>query len=368
MKSKNFILLLCTSTLALVSCEQTDVIEETSANIGLSPSISLDAPYHIENDGALNFRSTEDYYAISDSLSKLSENEFRNWEASNQFESYRTFTDNIIDAIYTAMDNAPSKVTELLNRNKQYVYMTKDSLLYPTIKSYAYQNILNKDGIFYINGIKNIVDSKYITLASSDNSRSIHRIAYLNPISTKERSNEQIDFELFSYTKSDNTKRAYAQCFLIKNTAFNDSHGANQTMVQFQIIVDGKKKMHSGWKHYTTDYTVAEIECIFNGIPTEVYPNGTVKSYGIKKLHVPAKVQLGEGKDGKYLVNLMSFSVRNMSDPIQMPDCIHFKAETRGTSPEGVGYNFYKGKYILPHNSIKGVSNICPLHQNVYSK
>ena len=60
MKSKNIILLLCTSTLALVSCEQAEVIEGTSANIGISPSISLDVPYHVENDGALNFRSTKD--------------------------------------------------------------------------------------------------------------------------------------------------------------------------------------------------------------------------------------------------------------------------------------------------------------------
>ncbi|WP_304959228.1 hypothetical protein, partial [uncultured Parabacteroides sp.] len=171
MKSKNIILLFCTSALALTSCEQTEVIEGTSANIGISPSILVDVPYHIENDGALNFRSTKDYFEISDSLSQLSEKEFRNWETLNHFESYRTFTDNIIEAIYTAMENAPSKVTELLNQNKQFVYMTKDSLIYSTIQSRAYQNVINKNGIFYINGIKNIVDSKYITLATTDNSK-----------------------------------------------------------------------------------------------------------------------------------------------------------------------------------------------------
>jgi len=245
--------------------------------------------------------------------------------------------------------------------------MTEDSLIYSTIQSRAYQNIINKNGIFYINGIKNIVDSKYITLATTDNSKSIQRIAYLNPISSKERS-EQINFDLFSYTKSDNTKRAYAECYLIKNTAFEDSHGSNQIMVQFQIKVDGKKKRPTGWKHYSTDYTVSQIKCIFNGIPTEVYPNGYVKSYGTINLDVPAKVVLGEGKMGFYTKNLMNFSVRNMSDPLKAPDCIHFKAETRGTSPEGVGYNYYKGKYIIPQNCIKGVSSICPFHQNVYSK
>ncbi|MBC8602643.1 hypothetical protein H8784_13070 [Parabacteroides acidifaciens] len=367
MKSKNIILLLCTSTLALVSCEQAEVIEGTSANIGISPSISLDVPYHVENDGALNFRSTKDYFEISDSLAKLSEKEFRNWETLNQFESYRTYTDNIIEAIYTAMDDAPSKVTELLKQNKQFVYMTEDSLVYSTIQSRAYQNIINKNGIFYINGIKNIVDSKYITLATTDNSKSIQRIAYLNPISSKERS-EQINFDLFSYTKSDNTKRAYAECYLIKNTAFEDSHGSNQIMVQFQIKVDGKKKRPTGWKHYSTEYSVSQIKGIFNGIPTETYPNGYVKSYGTITIDAPAKVSLGEGKMGFYTKNLMNFSVRNMSDPLKAPDCIHFKAETRGTGPEGVGYNYYKGKYITPQNCIKGVADICPLHQNVYSR
>ena len=56
--------------------------------------------------------------------------------------------------------------------------MTEDSLIYSTIQSRAYQNIINKNGIFYINGIKNIVDTKNKILATTDNTKSIQRIAY----------------------------------------------------------------------------------------------------------------------------------------------------------------------------------------------
>lgn len=66
----------------------------------------------------------------------------------------------------------------------------------------------------------------------------------------------------------------------------------------------------------------------------------------------------------------MDFSVRNMSQPLQLPDCIHFKAETWGTSPEGAGYNYYKGSYLEPSVclAIGGASNICPIHKNVHSR
>lgn len=39
--------------------------------------------------------------------------------------------------------------------------------------------------------------------------------------------------------------------------------------------------------------------------------------------------------------------------------------------PEGAGYNYYKGKYIDPELCIKNdssVKDICPIHQNVYSR
>lgn len=369
MKSGDFILSLCVSTLALVSCEQADVLKSTPGGGVTTRSVSLDEPYYVESDGALNFRSIKDYYQLSDSLINLSESEFVNWETLNSFKSYRTFTDKIIEDIYTAMDDDPVNVTKLLDQNKQFVYMTEDSLVYPNIKAKTYQNIVNKGGVFYIKGIKNVVDDRYVTLATPDNSRSDYKIAYLNPISSNTKS-EQIHFDLLTYTKSDNTKRAYADCFLIKNTAFDDSHGANQTMVQFQISVDGKKKRPTGWKHYSTGYSVSQIECIFNEIPVEVYPNGYIKTLATKKLSVPSTVDLGEGKSGTYTVNLMNFSVRNMSDPLQLPDCIHFKAETRGTSPEGVGYNYYKGSYLDPAVCLEknGASDICPNHKNVYSR
>lgn len=365
---KNLIMSLCVS--ALVSCSQTDVLENTSTDVLLTRSASPETSFYVESDGALNFKSIEDYFQLSDSLVLLSENEYRNWEVMNHFDSYQTFTDNIIDAIYMAMDNNPSEVTSLLEKNKQYVFMTGDSLVYPVIQSKTYRNILNKDGVFYIGGVKNIVDGRYVTLATTDNSRSIHRIEYFNPVSSNLRS-EQITFNSYAYTKSDNTKRTYASCFLIKNTAFNDSHGANQTMVQFQIDVDGKRKKAAGWKHYTTAYWVSQIKCVFNGIPKELYPNGTIKTYGTIPLTVDSEVSLPEGKSGSYVRNLMDFSVRNMTEPLKLPDCIHFKAGTRGTHPEGAGYNYYKGGYINPQLCIKNdpsIKDICPIHHNVYSR
>lgn len=369
MKSRNFILSLCASTLALISCEQTEVLPNTPTGEITTRSGAFDEPYYVESDGALNFKSIDDYFHLSDSLANMSENEYKNWEAMNLFKSYRTFTDDIIEDIYTAMDDDPSNATNLLVQNRQYVYMTEDSLVYPLIQVRAYQNVVNKDGVFYINGIKNIVDGRYVTLATSDKSRSIHRMEYFNPISSITKS-EQINFNKLAYTKTDNTKRAYGECFLVKNTAFDDSHGANQTMVQFQIRVDGKKKRPTGWKNYSTSYSVSQIECMFNGIPSEVYPNGSVKNFAPKELKVAGTIDLGKGKTGTYTANLMNFSVRNMAEPLQLPDCIHFKAVTAGTTPEGVGYNYYKGSYLDPAVCIEknGASDICPNHKNVYSR
>ena len=42
---------------------------------------------------------------------------------------------------------------------------------------------------------------------------------------------------------------------------------------------------------------------------------------------------------------------------------------TSGTIPEGVGYNYYQGKYFEPVDQcVQGSKNICPKHQNVYSR
>lgn len=372
MKSLISIISTCLISSMLFSCEQNAFLDEgASGNVQTKSTQTIDTPYLVEADRALNFRSAEDYFAITDSLSKLTESEFRDWEIANNFKSYRTYTNNIISKFYEAIENDDNQeATNILTKNKDYIYITEDSIARPMIKSLNYQNITNQNGIFYLNGVKNIVDREFISLETSYKSKNIKKIAYVTPIGIQTR-DEQKQYKLLSYTKEDGTKRAYAECYLIKNIAFQDTEGANQTMIQFQIIVDGKRKKPAGWKNYTTSYAVEDITCVFNEIPKTLYPNGTVATYGVVEFIHSAQERLGSGKSGIYLANLMEFSVKNLTKPLYEPTCIHFKAVTGGTNPEGVGYNYHAGNYSDMDHNITGDklnTKICPNHKNVLNR
>lgn len=357
----------CLISCALFSCGENAILEEVDNGGGIPQTKStIDAPYYVQSDGSLRFRSTEDYFTITDSLVKLSDQELNNWEETIGFVSYRSYTDKLIDEIEEAYNNDDfNKVNSLLNDNAKYVYMDTDSIVKPLIKSKAYQSVTNKDGIFYLGDLKNVVDDTYIYAIGKQRSIS-PKLSYVMESNLRSTA-DLIQYKEYSYTKKDRTKKVISSCSLIKNIVLTDVQGANISIVQFQIFVDGKRYKR-GWKHYSTGYSVQDIECVFKDIPMTVREDQTLEASEDFPYTHPGRIDAGESKNHTFVFNI-GRSVKNYTEPIQHAICIHYKASTWGTAPEGLGYNYSNGKYGVDdnHHDKKCADRVCSLHPNVHS-
>lgn len=366
---KNFFVSIgtCLISCALFSCGENAVLEEVDNGGGIPQTKStIDAPCYVQSDGSLRFRSTEDYFAITDSLIKLTDQELNNWEESIGFISYRSYVDKLIGEVEEAYNNDDSnKVNSLLNEYAKYIYLDTDSIVKPLIRSKVYQSVTNKDGIFYLGDLKNVVDDTSIYAIGKERSVS-PKLSYAME-SNLRSTTDLIQYNEYSYPKKDGTKMVISSCSLVKNIALTDVQGNNVSCVQFQIFVDGKRHKR-GWKHYSTGYSVKDITCRFKDIPLAVNSDQTLKSTGDFNFSHPGRDNAGESKNHTFVYNI-GLSVKNYTRPIQHAACIHYKAITRGTDPEGLGYNYSNGNYGIDedHHHDKCAANVCSLHPNVHS-
>lgn len=357
----------CLLSCALFSCSENPVLEEVD-NGGENPLTKsvVDAPYYIQKDGTLCFRNVYDYFTVTDSLIKLTDQELNNWEEAIGFVSYRSYVDKLIDEVEDAFNESDnSRVSSLLADYSKYIYLDTDSIVKPFIKSKTYQSVTNKDGVFYLGYLKNIVDDTSIYAVGRERSVS-PKLSYV--ITSNLRSlNDLVQYDEHDYPKVDGTKMVISSCSLVKNIALTDVQGNNHTCVQFQIFVDGKRYKR-GWKHYTTGYSVKDITCRFKDIPLAVNPDQTLRSAGDYLLSHPGKDDADQAKSHTFVYNI-GLSVKNYTNPIQHATCIHYKAMTWGTGEEGLGYNYCNGNYGIDKDHQYGdcAPNVCTVHSNVHS-
>lgn len=357
----------CLLSCALFSCGENSVLEEVdNSGDALQTKSSVDVPYYVQEDGSLCFRSTEDYFAVTDSLIKLTDQELNNWEKTIGFVSYRSYVDKFVNEVEEAYNDEDfNKFNQLLNEHAEYIYLDTDSLVKPIIKSKTYQCITNQDGVFYLGDIKNVVGETSVYAVGKGRSMS-PKISYVITGNTRDVT-DVIGYEEYSYKKADYTKMVISSCSLVKNVVLSDTQGNNTSCVQFQIFVDGKRKKGS-WKHYSTSYAVKDILCKFRNIPSAVNGDQTLKCVRDTVFSHPGLDDAGISSSHTFIYNL-GLSVRNYTEPIQHAACIHYKAMTGGTNPEGLGYNYANGKYGMDEDHTAGncANNVCGEHDNVHS-
>ena len=357
----------CLFSCALFSCGENSVLEEVD-NSGDAPQTksSVDVPCYVQGDGSLCFRSTKDYFAVTDSLIKLTDQELNNWEKTMGFVSYRSYVNKFVNEVEEAYNDEDfDKFDQLLNKYAEYIYLDTDSLVKPFIKSKTYQCITNKDGVFYLGDVKNVVDETSVYSIGKERSMS-PRISYVMTGNAREVT-DVIGYKEYSYKKADYTKMVITSCSLLRNVVLTDTQGTNEACIQFHIFVDGKRKKGS-WKHYSTSYAVEQIECVFKNIPLTVNEDQTLKSIGDFELSHPGLDEADVSDNHTFVYNL-GLSVRNYTKPVQHAACIHYKAITGGTNPEGLGYNYANGKYGMDedHNAGNCAKKVCDEHDNVHS-
>jgi hypothetical protein len=369
MKKKFSTMVLSLTVALLSSCNGNDIVEETAISNVKTKAIEQVKSRCSVVDGILHFSSTDDYYALTDSLCKLSDVEFENWENQNNFLSYRTYVNRIINEIESAQnENDVDKVSSLLKEYSKYVYLCDEEFVRPVIQALSYRSVVNKDGVFYFNDTRNVVDGQYVyanNQSAKQRSNPIKHeyVVYSAPLTKAIPTSTEINYTTIAYTKSDGTKRVYGAPKLIRNILSLDNVGNFTVQYEFYVNIDGKKKRPTGWKHYSTGYGIKDVVCRFKNIPLS-YTNGTVKTGDITITHPEAEA-IAEGKSGEFRMNV-GISVPNYTGTPETVICLHFKVWTYGTAPEALGYNYYQGKYSGEDEANKkgnpSAKQLCPLH------
>lgn len=307
-------------------------------------------PYFVREDGSLCFTSVEAYYALTDSLVNLSSVEFENWEKQVGFTSYRTYTDAIVDRIYDAEElENDDEVSRLLAENSQYVYRNANGLVEARIVSETYKCIANKDGVFYFNNTKNVVDGNAIGVEKDGNVQ-LQKVYALGDGVSPLTENSAIDYRELVYTTRDNERQVCTFPRMVENLVYTEASGAKYIRHQMEIKIYGKKKKRRKWVNYKTDKHLEEIHAVFRNIPISVKPDGTVKEVSNSYVfNHTARLDYGD----KHHVNTQVFDLgvlaKNYEGALEHPYCIHYRGTTRGCENtlyhEYAQYNYYNGAY-----------------------
>lgn len=330
-----FLITLCN----LCACSS-DVLD---TNLVRDESISLKkGGYYLNEQGALTFTSLDAYFALTDSLNHLSENEFCQWEKSHHFISYRTFVNNIIDKADEMKDK--DQVITFLKQYADYVYIDENELVQPVIQSQTYQSIANKEGIFYVEEAQNKVGREYVTISKNvtkSEAGYIDQIRYIKEKSFTKAYGDEVEYPTIAFVNRDNDRKIFTSFKITKNAASNGTVSLCQP--QLEIFVRARKWVPiAKWKDYNTICIVENVILQMDGIPFSPYvdENGQWIFGDGKQIKFLAPVESKEAARFTSTYRLTTAPIM-MQAPLQDIICIHYRARTRGTGEYGAAYNVY---------------------------
>lgn len=333
---KNYLFYFCALMIVvgMQSCSNNELINESSS-LQQTKSINPDnRPYWVTEDGALRFLSVDSYFSLCDSLNKLSDNEFVNWENQIAFFSYRTASSEAIAKIEEA--EGTSLYGELLKKYSNLFYVIGDSVISPKIEAQSYRNIVNLEGVFYIGEIKNVIEGNNISGYNAINGQCVlSKQSYLGEVTqTKASSGYTVQYP--EYVHDYGKKRVLTQMKLYNNMVAIPGFSSPVTRIELEILVRGSSLNFWGkWKKYETVCSIDDISFTLSDMP-EIFNthfhfsdvNSTQDVVSFTSIYTLSGILSG----GPYL----------LKDLI----CVHYRARTRGTGENGVAYNFHKGNFI----------------------
>lgn len=325
---KNLIFSCLLLSFLLSSCNSADLLNDRKNDKTTIPEKS-DNAYYVRDDGSLSFSSLKAYQAVCDSLLQLSPAEFHEWENSIGFKSYRAITNEALEKLKQTTDT--KSYNSVLKQYADYIYLSHDSLIYPNIECQYYKNIIDKNGIFYIEGIKNIVTKDHIS--AFKDGKKLSTYSYISDIpSTK--SEQVLDAFPYIETKWDGRKIATKARFY---RTLVTGGGAIIESYILELYAQGYINQLGHYKPYGTVLMFDDI--VFRGKTSagNIYQNTwpdveTADNTGSITVSIPV-----------YFVNELV--------------CLHYRARSRGTGNRGVAYNVYQHQFY-DYNGV----NKCDVH------
>jgi hypothetical protein len=113
-----------------------------------SQNFISDIEYSV-NDGIITFKSSNDFYLLSDKIAKMANEEVMQWEKANSFVSLNTEVDNVFEMLDSC--RTYEEYENILDLNKDIVKIV-DKAESAVMKSFIYPRIINREGFFIVGG------------------------------------------------------------------------------------------------------------------------------------------------------------------------------------------------------------------------
>ncbi len=329
---KNNFILISLALSVFASCNNSDDLMNMEGDAMIPETRSIESlPYYVEN-GVLNFRSADDFFFYADSISNLSGYAFENWEKVTGFTSYRSITDEMIGEIEDVEDNEFIYDKLLLNYSD---FVEKvDDRVETKIKSNIYKSVVNKDGVFYVDGIRHLVDD--CNVITSRNGENINTVPYVTNVLTRTTTGSA-SLPLGFREKYGDDRMVFTQATVRRIYAMDVYR------ICVEVFIDGKKKGPAKWKQYATKFWMIDFLVRLPNVATSLTSNGHADK--IEELEQPAREKDGSGNEvnvGNWSKQIwMGEATRNPLD-LAYPTYLYYKAWSQGV-PEGVIYKMING-------------------------
>lgn len=303
-------------------------------------------------DGVLHFDSAQ---TCLSTMQFLASNEnLSTFEAQYKFQSMRSFVDSLFEDLENC--TTPAEYDAVLAYCDDYIVMDESNgCLMPRVSSVGYASIANTDGVFYVSGIKHVVDGDQIYIENLDASTRTETpmtcSSYIVPSSVDSATRaEEVRYHDIRYETTD--YKVFARTNVLRNAVSEIINGQQVIVTEFgvQIHVFGHKhKALFGWDKYQDRYYAEEIhiDLTIGGI-NWVYGtyngNSDASEYG-RNLYVTLPFNDGQG----YFVGA------TVPDMPASFNCIVFRARSRSIGNCGalIDKNRCRPSVILPVTACK---------------
>lgn len=312
MKNLKLIMIFFSFT-AMISCNKNEaIVENTTAKQGTKTEL-IEGVSVI--DGVLHFESADKFFEIADKIKIMSDEEFNAIASKTGFKSYRL-------KLHKEQAERTAKVDEWVKAmelavDSDYIIEGddpfKDEFIKPKIESSLYISIISEDGVFFVNGVKHVVDETHVSGYSISKTKSnvteklIGSEKYILQSNTKGYTH---------YTKArfyceDRSVTAYPKKGY--DVVFNE--GTPNKRYLFEVHTYAEKHRWGRWRTYNTSHTLAEVRV------------GNIYCGGINSSNDCVNQHSGFGLPDSAFNNEQEF----------LKASFYFKFTTRGTVAHGYG-------------------------------
>ncbi|MDA3928015.1 MAG: hypothetical protein PF541_03595 [Prolixibacteraceae bacterium] len=255
MKSKICYLLILTFSISLFSCSD-DFTELKSEHEGLTSSFNEDG-YYVSSEGVLCFNGSDAFFTLGERLVKMTNEEFRHWEAQSGFKSLLTELENVNTELDSC--NTIEEYNAISEANSDIITIEEDYFVVPVIENPIYQCIINRNGYYccenrrvkvgqdgvFSSKLDSNVDWCNFEKTAVDTSV-IEYIPFFNSANSLKSTNTTYTIALDGWAGWADSRNAYAKMYIF---ALREESGSNYV-----------------FKYYAASYTTSYGRKIFGGV------------------------------------------------------------------------------------------------------